>query len=191
MKLEQYMGTQLKRYRQAQGFKLSDVAEIAEISQGMLSKIENAQVSTTLETLSRICDVLGIRLAHLFHQYDKHETNAMLVKATQRMDVVRGGTAQGHRYHLLHYARGPKQLFEAYLVSIEQTQESFAVFSHVGNEMLFMLEGEICYQHGDHIYHLGAGDCLSFDASIPHGPVQLLKVPIRFISLIHYGHSNS
>ncbi len=33
--------------------KLAEVAQTAEISQGMLSKIENAQVSTSLETLSR------------------------------------------------------------------------------------------------------------------------------------------
>ena len=57
MKLEQYIGIQIKRYRQEQGLKLSDVAQISEISQGMLSKIENAQVSTSLETLSRLCEV--------------------------------------------------------------------------------------------------------------------------------------
>ncbi|WP_155517911.1 helix-turn-helix domain-containing protein, partial [Acinetobacter pittii] len=49
LKLEQYIGIQIKRCRQEQGLKLAEVAQTAEISQGMLSKIENAQVSTSLE----------------------------------------------------------------------------------------------------------------------------------------------
>ncbi|HCV40888.1 MAG TPA: XRE family transcriptional regulator, partial [Pseudomonas sp.] len=48
LRLEQYLGLQIKRQRQAQSLKLADVARIAGISQGMLSKIENAQVSTSL-----------------------------------------------------------------------------------------------------------------------------------------------
>ena len=63
LKLEQYLGIQIKRQRQAQELKLSDVARIAGISQGMLSKIENAQVSTSLENLSRLCDVLGMPMS--------------------------------------------------------------------------------------------------------------------------------
>ncbi len=49
LRLEQYLGMQIKRQRQAQELKLADVARIAGISQGMLSKIENAQVSTSLD----------------------------------------------------------------------------------------------------------------------------------------------
>ncbi len=59
LKLEQYLGIQIKRQRQAQELKLADVARIAGISQGMLSKIENAQVSTSLDNLSRLCDRAG------------------------------------------------------------------------------------------------------------------------------------
>lgn len=43
LRLEQYLGLQIKRQRQAQSLKLADVARIAGISQGMLSKIENAR----------------------------------------------------------------------------------------------------------------------------------------------------
>ena len=75
LRLEQYLGLQIKRQRQAQSLKLADVARIAGISQGMLSKIENAQVSTSLDTLSRLCDVLGMPMAKLFSQYDQPDGN--------------------------------------------------------------------------------------------------------------------
>ena len=76
LKLEQYIGIQIKRHRQEQGLKLSEVAQMANISQGMLSKIENAQVSTSLDTLIRLCEVLGISVSTLFSQYDQHESNS-------------------------------------------------------------------------------------------------------------------
>ena len=77
LKLEQYLGMQIKRQRQAQDLKLSDVAKIADISQGMLSKIENAQVSTSLDTLSRLCDVLGLPMSKLFSEYDQQDGSAL------------------------------------------------------------------------------------------------------------------
>ena len=78
LKLEQYIGIQIKKHRQEQSLKLSEVAQISGISQGMLSKIENAQVSTSLETLSRLCEVLGIPMSTLFSQYDQQESNALV-----------------------------------------------------------------------------------------------------------------
>ncbi|WP_095129253.1 helix-turn-helix domain-containing protein [Pseudomonas sp. Irchel s3h14] len=187
LKLEQYLGLQIKRQRQAQDLKLSDVAKIADISQGMLSKIENAQVSTSLDTLSRLCDVLGLPLSKLFSEYDQQDGSALLVKADQGMEVVRRGTEKGHTYHLLNHTRGPKKSFEAYMVSMDDASEEFPTFSHPGTEFLHLLEGELIYRHGNQLYQMEAGDSLTFEGEIPHGPEQLVQVPIRLLSIMNYG----
>ncbi len=187
LKLEQYLGLQIKRQRQAQDLKLSDVAKIADISQGMLSKIENAQVSTSLDTLSRLCDVLGLPLSKLFSEYDQQDGSALLVKADQGMEVVRRGTEKGHTYHLLNHTRGPKKSFEAYMVSMDDASEEFPTFSHPGTEFLHLLEGELIYRHGNQLYRMEAGDSLTFEGEIPHGPEQLVQVPIRMLSIMNYG----
>jgi transcriptional regulator with XRE-family HTH domain len=188
LKLEQYLGMQIKRQRQAQDLKLSDVAKIADISQGMLSKIENAQVSTSLDTLSRLCDVLGLPLSKLFSEYDQQGGSALLVKADQGMEVVRRGTEKGHTYHLLNHTRGPKKSFEAYMVSMDDASEEFPTFSHPGTEFLHLLEGELIYRHGNQLYRMEAGDSLTFEGEIPHGPEQLVQVPIRLLSIMNYGN---
>ncbi len=187
LKLEQYLGLQIKRQRQAQDLKLSDVAKIADISQGMLSKIENAQVSTSLDTLSRLCDVLGLPLSRLFSEYDQQDGSALLVKADQGMEVVRRGTEKGHTYHLLNHTRGPKKSFEAYMVSMDDASEEFPTFSHPGTEFLHLLEGELIYRHGNQLYRMEAGDSLTFEGEVPHGPEQLVQVPIRLLSIMNYG----
>ena len=190
LRLEQYIGIQIKRQRQEQGLKLSEVAEIAGISQGMLSKIENAQVSTSLETLSRLCEVLGMPMSKLFNLYDQLESDAILVKSNQGMQVVRRGTEKGHSYQLLTHSRGPKKNFEAYLVSMDDASEEFPTFSHSGTELLYLVEGEMIYRHGHQVYHMQAGDCLTFEGDIPHGPEKLLQVPIRVLSVMNYSHPN-
>ncbi|MFC2971680.1 helix-turn-helix domain-containing protein [Azotobacter bryophylli] len=187
LKLEQYLGMQLKRQRQAQELKIADVARIAGISQGMLSKIENAQVSTSLDTLSRLCDVLGMPMSKLFSQYDQQGSSALLVKAGEGMEVVRRGTEKGHTYHLLNHVRGPKKNFEAYLVEMGDASEEFPTFSHPGTEFLHLLEGELAYRHGNQVYHMQPGDSLTFDGEVPHGPEQLMKVPIKLLSVVNYG----
>ena len=50
-----------------------------------------------------------------------------------------------------------------------------------------MLEGELSYRHGGKIYTLEPGDTLFFDSDAPHGPEELRKLPIRFLSVISYG----
>ncbi|GAB6407624.1 helix-turn-helix domain-containing protein [Pseudomonas sp. MHK4] len=187
LKLEQYLGLQIKRQRQSQDLKLADVAKIADISQGMLSKIENAQVSTSLDTLSRLCDVLGLPLSKLFSEYDQQDGSALLVKADQGMEVVRRGTEKGHTYHLLNHTRGPKKSFEAYMVSMDDASEEFPTFSHPGTEFLHLLEGELIYRHGNQLYRMEAGDSLTFEGEIPHGPEELVQVPIRLLSIMNYG----
>ncbi|MFU8926114.1 helix-turn-helix domain-containing protein [Acinetobacter puyangensis] len=188
LKLEQYIGIQIKRQRQQQGLKLSEVASISGISQGMLSKIENAQVSTSLDTLSRLCEVLGIPMSTLFNQYDQQESEAMLVKSGEGMEVVRRGTEKGHTYHLLTHSRGPKKTFEAYLVSMDDASEEFPTFAHSGVEFLYLVEGEIIYRHGHALFHMQPGDSLTFEGDIPHGPEKLVKVPIRLLSVMNYSH---
>ena len=176
LKLEQYLGMQIRRQRQAQELKIADVARIAGISQGMLSKIENAQVSTSLDTLSRLCDVLGMPMSKLFSQYDQQGGSALLVKGGEGLEVVRRGTDKGHTYRLLNHTRGPKKSFEAYMVSMDDASEEFPTFAHPGTEFLHLLEGELIYRHGNQLYPMQAGDSLTFDGETPHGPEQLLSL---------------
>ena len=57
---------------------------------------------------------------------------------------------------------------------------------HAGIEFIYVLEGEVGYRHGARTWLLGPGDSLYFDADAPHGPEELRKLPIRFLSVITY-----
>ena len=184
--LERHLGNTIREVRLNNGLTIADVAALAGISRGMLSKIENAQTATSLETLSRLAKALGVSMAALFRSFDVRAGSAQLVKAGEGMEVVRRGTKRGHTYHLLAYDQGPKKLFEPFLITIDQESETFPIFEHPGTEFIYMLEGCIEYRHGENTYVLNPGDSLTFEGNVPHGPEKLIKCPIRFVTVLMY-----
>ncbi len=188
--LRNYLGRVLRDHRRQHALTISDVAEIARISPGMLSKIENGQVAPTLDVIERTCTALGLTLGKLFQNYAVPDGSAQQVKAGQGMEVVRVGTKRGHTYHLLAYGRGPRKLFAPFLITMNDQSEAFPSFQHEGTEFIYMLQGKIAYRHGRNTYRLEPGDALTFAGNVLHGPEHLIEVPIRFLSIIIYGDNN-
>jgi len=185
--LERHIGSALRRARLTQNLVIAEVAKLAKISSGMLSKLENGQSSASLDTLVALSRALGISLSTLFQGYPPEQGGAQLVKEGQGMEVVRRGTRKGHTYHLLAADRGPRRLFEPYLVTLTDKSEVFPRFEHPGTEFLHILEGRIEYRHGKNTYMMGRGDSLTLRGEVPHGPERLVRLPIRMLSIIIYG----
>ena len=185
--LDRYLGNVIRELRLKDNLTIAEVAAQAGISRGMVSKIENGQVSTSLETLSKIAQALGVSLAHLFRHYNMPSGGAQLVRTGEGKEVVRRGTRRGHTYHLLAYDQGPKKTFEPFLITMDDASEVFPTFEHPGTEFIHMLKGRIEYRHGLQTYILEPGDSLTFRGDIPHGPERLLELPIHFLSVIIYG----
>ncbi|HVB78420.1 MAG TPA: XRE family transcriptional regulator [Candidatus Binataceae bacterium] len=189
--LQKYLGRALREHRRQHALTISEVAEIARISSGMLSKIENGQVAPTLDVIERTSTALGLTLAQLFQNYAVPDGSAQQVKTGQGMEVVRVGTKRGHTYHLLAYGRGPRKLFEPFLITMNDESEAFPSFQHEGTEFIYMLQGKIAYRHGRNTYRLEPGDALTFAGNVLHGPEHLIEVPILFLSIIIYGDDSS
>lgn len=105
-----------------------------------------------LDTLASLSRALGVSLGMLFQGFPPEEGRAQLVKRGQGMEVVRRGTRKGHTCHLLAADRGPRRLFEPFLVTLTDKSEVFPRFEHPGVEFLHILEGRIQYRHGKNTY---------------------------------------
>jgi len=185
--IARYLGAELREKRLAHGLTIAEVSKLAGISRGMLSKIENGQCATSLDTLHRLARALGLSLSALFRDVDMIEGNAQLVRAGEGMEVVRRGTRSGHTYRLLAYDQGPEKLFEPFLISLDDASEVFPTFQHPGTELIYMLQGRMTYRHGNETYEIGPGDTLTFRGDVPHGPEVLSETPTLFLAIIIYG----
>jgi transcriptional regulator with XRE-family HTH domain len=184
--LEHIIAVRVREYRQAAGLSVGDMAQRVGISKAMLSKIENAQTSCSLTTLSRLARGLEVPVTSLFRGMDA-EREAVFVPAGQGSRIVRRGTRVGHEYQMLGALRGAHKRMEALLVTLTESSEVFPLFQHSGTELIYMLEGVMVYGHGESRYTLHPGDALQFDGEGPHGPDALLELPIRFLSVTAYG----
>ncbi|MEO6367294.1 MAG: XRE family transcriptional regulator [Steroidobacteraceae bacterium] len=185
------VGSAVRRLRAAQGLTQADVAGMASISPAMLSRLEHGDVAPSLDTLASLAEALGTSCAALLRDPDQSLSDAQLVRKGEGLEVVRRGTKRGHTYHLLASDRGPRRAFEPFLVTLTSKSEIFPEFEHPGTEFIHVLEGSLRYRHGTETYLLKPGDTLTFRGDVPHGPDKLLKLPIRMLSIIVYGGSDS
>ena len=183
--LELALGVQIRAYRRQHDLSVSDLASAAGISTGMLSKIENGQISPSLSTLQAIAAALGTPISSLFSTFEDRQ-DCSFVKAKQGLIIERRGTKVGHVYELLGHALGGAVAVEPFLITLQKDAAPHPSFQHAGVEFIYMLGGEVAYRHAGQIYHLRAGDALLFDSSALHGPEALIKWPIKYLSVIIY-----
>ncbi len=181
------LGRTARRLRENQNLTLADVAGRANISSAMLSRLETGRVSPSLETIVALSQALGVTASALMQRVGVDDGGAQLIRAGEGLETVRSGTRRGHTYHLLAAQRGPRKVFEPFLVTLNDRSEIFPGFQHPGTEFIHLLSGVLHYRHGRHTYVLRPGDTLTFRGDIAHGPERLEKVPIRMLSIIIYG----
>ena len=185
--LEAAIGREVRAHRRQQGKTVADLAAATGLSVGMLSKIENGNTSPSLTTLQALSHALSIPVTTLFKSFDE-QGEVQHVRAGDHIQVDRRGTRAGHQYNLLGHigSNASGVMVEPYLITLTSASDTFPTFQHEGLELLFMLEGEVTYRHGDQVFALKPGDSLFFDADARHGPEVLDKLPARYLSVICY-----
>ena len=183
--LERALGKQIKQLRRDMDLSIADLAGAAGISTGMMSKIENGQISPSLATLQSLSSALSVSLSSLFASFEEHQ-NCSYVASGQGVTIDRRGTKVGHVYQLLGHVMDGDIEVEPYLITLKEKSAPFTGFQHSGVEFIYMLEGEVSYRHGSGLYHLRSGDTLLFDSTALHGPEEILTDPARYLSIIIY-----
>lgn len=183
--LEVAIGRNVRLLRQQSGLSVGDMAGKVGISKAMMSKIENAQTSCSLSTLSALARGLDVPVTSLFRGAE-NEREAAYVAAGTGPIMARNGTREGHLYELLGALRGQHKRLEALLVTLTAKSETLPLFQHPGTEFIYLLEGEMSYGHSRSVYDLTPGDSLLLDGEGKHGPLALTRLPIRFLSVIAF-----
>jgi transcriptional regulator with XRE-family HTH domain len=185
--LEVAIGREVRAFRRQQEITVADLSATTGLSIGMLSKIENGNTSPSLTTLQTLANALSVPLTAFFRRFEEARM-AVHTKAGEGVEIERHGTRANHQYNLLGHigANASGVIVEPYLITLSVAADVFPTFQHGGIEMIYMLEGEVDYRHGDSVYPLKPGDTLFFDADAPHGPEVLVALPARYLSVISY-----
>ena len=181
--LEVAIGRQVRTLRKRLNLTVANVAKQAQLSSGMLSKIENGLTSPSLATLNALANALHVPVTSLFRGYEE-QRDVTYIKNGEGLPIERRGSGAGHQYQLLGHTIGKPYTIEPYVITISDKSAVFPIFQHAGMELIYMLEGKVNYRHANKIYSMEPGDTLFFDAESSHGPDEILKSPCRYLSII-------
>jgi transcriptional regulator with XRE-family HTH domain len=183
--LEAAIGAQIRMHRKRRDMTGAELASAARLSTGMLSKIENGQISASLSTLQSLARALNQPLSSFFTPFEEHH-DCSFVKAGHGVSIERRGTKTGHHYQLLGHSLGDDVVVEPFLIALSEETRPYTSFQHGGIELIYMLTGKVLYRHADKSYRLEPGDTLFFDAAALHGPEELIEFPMTYLSIIIY-----
>jgi transcriptional regulator with XRE-family HTH domain len=175
--LQAAIGREVRACRKRHGMSATELACAAKISVSMMSKIENGLISASLTTLQALSQALGVPMTALLKSFEE-ERSAVFVRAGAGVEMERRGGRAGLHYTLLGHIGSTSGAVsvEPYLVTLTSKGMGF----------LYLLDGEVTYRHGTKLFHMAPGDSLFFDADTPHGPAQLTRLPIRFLSIMSF-----
>lgn len=160
------VGPRVKALREAEGLSLRDLAERSGVSAPMLSQVERGETSPTLQVAARIASGLQLRLSQLL-RLDEQDS-VTIVRPGER----RAGGAGGHRYEVLTPPL-PGQRAEV----SRHTLAPGAATGGPGDppmhepgarETTVVEAGELRLLIDGAAHELSAGDCVTFDADLPH-----------------------
>jgi len=163
---EKSLGRRIQALRRRQGMTLQKVAEQTRLSKGLLSKIENGTGSSPISTLFHIARALNVKITQFFD--DREESQPfVLVKREERLKYGEAVPSPVYQYEALAYKRLEKRMYP-FILTTDRKSAGKVSFSHPGEEILFVLNGKMKFRYGKKEWIIRKGDCIYFDATVPH-----------------------
>jgi transcriptional regulator with XRE-family HTH domain len=181
------IGARVKALREAAGLSLRDLSERSGVSAPMLSQVERGETSPTLTVAARIAAGLELRLSQLLRL---DESGAVtVVRASQRQ---RGGNKKrGHSFEVLTSSQ-PGQRAELSRHTLAPSGATGAAddppMHEPGSRETALVErGSVVLVCDGQHHELGDGDCVTFDADLPHHFENPTKQEAAFLAVVSAG----
>ncbi|HWE78635.1 MAG TPA: XRE family transcriptional regulator [Pseudolabrys sp.] len=154
----------LRHARMVRGITLKKLADEADCSESMLSKIENDKAAPSFGTLHRIATALGTNISELYAPANGVVVSRAGERPVLMTDNLRTGKGL-ELERLIPYSR--EHLLQGNIHRIAPGGGSEAI-AHAGEEIGYVLEGEIELVIDGQRFRAGKGDSFHFRSELPH-----------------------
>lgn len=179
------LGQKWKNYRISHGYSIEQVAAETNISASYIQKIENAQANNvSFDILQNLARFYG---ENILSYYEDHAASlSPLVKKGQGKEL--SIDLEGVRLNSLVGCHNNR--LTAMIYTIQPGFGRMVANAHNGEEIVYMISGQIKFTLGDEPYILSTGDSLHYNSSIPHRWVNIGKADAVMI-WVHTPKENS
>ncbi len=163
------LGARLQAIRKAQRVTLVELAKGAGVDAATISRIENGQMTGTLECHLRLATALGVKITELYAGIEAARTkDAVTMQESSQHAEVYVHDAGKSSMSMLTTDVLKKQMMPV-LITIEPGGQTHQEEAKVGTEkFLYVLDGALEAKVGSTTHLLKKGSSLYFDASIAH-----------------------
>ena len=141
---------------------LAELAEQVNLSTSYLSQIERHRTMPSLSTLVDIAQGLKVEPRYFFESDD----DTTLVRRAGEAIQPDPSNPEMRRYALS--AEGANHTLQVYRVELQPNSGVLEFDPYTGEEMCFVVSGEVTVKVGDETHTLQAGDSIHYDALLLH-----------------------
>lgn len=173
------VGARIRKIRKSAGLTIDELSRQTGLSKAYISQVETAKASPSLQTVKKICSELNVSPAILFE--DPEADCVVLRKSRQKVlqfESVKDEDVFTKTINILSEQNKKLELVQIVL-SPGNTAGDHA---HPGEEIFFVLEGEVTITHGDEEHILHAGDSVHIESQRTHKLYNHGSSPVKFIS---------
>lgn len=163
------LGAKLRLARRTRNLTLRALASQAECSESLLSKLENGHALPSLALVHRLVLALGINTSWLFDEADPEPEIAAISRAAKRPTITLDPERESEGVTLeriIPYGTG--HLLQCNIHHLEVGGRSGNPIVHEGEEVGYVLRGEVEITVDDMTYALASGDAFCFRSHHPH-----------------------
>jgi transcriptional regulator with XRE-family HTH domain len=181
------IGERVRALRKARGLSVADVAKQSGIPESTVYGIEGHLVSPPLGNIVSLAKVFEISVGDFFGE--SGDSPYCIVRSDDRKTVSRFNsldeTSGGYSYQSLGQHKKNRHM-EPFLVTLSPTESSeIEPNQHIGEEIIFVLEGKIEVRLLDKTEILNPGDSIYYDSTMPHFISCHGKEPATILAVIY------
>jgi quercetin dioxygenase-like cupin family protein len=179
------LADKIQKLRIKNSLSLEDIASRSGLSRETIAAIEAGTIAPPLGQIVTLANVFRVTVGELFG--DSADSPFCIARAADSTQVNRfasRGNADHYQYESLGHKKQNRQM-EPFLVTLNPGQTTPQPNQHIGEEILYVLEGEVEVSLAGHTDVLGPGDSIYYDSTVPHIVSCHGEEPARLFAVIY------
>ncbi len=173
------VGEKVHALRTKKKLSLQGLSDISDVATGTIHKIESSGMVPTITTLLKLATALGVTVGYFVEEDENASQRVQFTQADHRQPVY-----TPHKGLTLGGITGSYRQFQtaaAVATMAAGASSGKNTLNHTGEELIYVLSGEVVFRMNDDDFVLKPGDSLHFQGSVPHHWENRGDVPAQLI----------
>ena len=160
------IGAKVLLMRTRKGYSLQQLANVADLSAAAIHKIERNGMVPTITTLMKLAAALNRPVSYFISEDEEGDKPAVHTTPEKRRSVFT--SIPGLELKSISGPYGRFFLAGAYAEAQAGSESGPGPTKHPGEELVYLLEGELCFEFDDETVNLRPGESVHFRGDLTH-----------------------